>query len=326
MKVSIAMALLHIALASLAVAGEQSPLGSPAASTEEFSRDYTGQVRAAMPPIGATELRGRLHQVVVQAAQDPPLAIDGLASLERFFGLPVRAPREHRGVFQSGDSAYLYDATLNRFVLAESHPDAAPIPRSQFAQQLPLIQRAHAELAGRLGLGPASVMAVDFGEILSQGNQHPRSGNRATEIFAEGATSTYVRGIAGILVDGSRARISSRDADTIESVDVVWPHVVLPANVERARPPSDLVRTVSKRVADHAAGLAVNVRMAVVLRPVLGNGLVYVPALRVRVKPESIRDDDGFRVDAGETFYVNLVSGRYRELERGPADAGLSMR
>jgi hypothetical protein len=34
---------------------------------------------------------------------------------------------------------------------------------------------------------------------------------------------------------------------------------------------------------------------------------VYVPALKVGIKPQSVRVEDGYRTDAGEVFYSDLL-------------------
>ena len=101
----------------------------------------------------------------------------------------------------------------------------------------------------------------------------------------------------------------------------------LSANVAKngIRVPRDVMTSMTRRVAANSARLPVNVWMAVVLRPIQeATGLVFVPALRVGVEPKSVPVDDGYRTDAAEAFYIDLVRGSAEFADADERDASQS--
>ena len=139
-----------------------------------------------------------------------------------------------------------------------------------------------------------------------------RQGGAQGPIQSEGATTTILRAVGGVLVDGSYIRISSIDGQRLELLDARWPRMRLAATVAKngVRAPRDATASITRHITASSAGVPVNVRMAVVLRPVPeGKAVAFVPALRIGVEPQAIPVKDGYRTDAGETLYVDLVRG-----------------
>ncbi len=100
-------------------------------------------------------------------------------------------------------------------------------------------------------IDPRLVGRHDFREILSQTDGHPvlKKGVRG-EIQSEGATTTLLRAVGGVLVEGSYARISSVDAKRLALIDIRWPNVRLSdaALKNGVRSPEDVVEALIKRV------------------------------------------------------------------------------
>lgn len=130
--------------------------------------------------------------------------------------------------------------------------------------------------------------------------------------MAVGAVTTLLRGVNGVLVDGSFLRLNSIDSKRLERLDVRWPQVRISLTAMKAgyRGPQDVVDGIVKRIASDSNNQPVSVNMAIVLRPITSRlGTEFVPSLRVGVQPQSIKTEDGFRTDAGEVFYTDLVKG-----------------
>jgi hypothetical protein len=133
----------------------------------------------------------------------------------------------------------------------------------------------------------------------------------AGPVVSEGAKSTYLRAVGGVLVDGSYARIGSVDARQLSSVQIRWPTVKLADEVRAGalRAPQEVMGEIVKHIEATSNRLPVSVLMAIVLRPLdFAKPGVYVPSLRVGVKPQSVKTADGYRTDAGEVFYSDLLS------------------
>jgi hypothetical protein len=214
-----------------------------------------------------------------------------------------------------GEAVYKIDAKRQRFYLVRRYPEAPPVSRKGFETELKAIRGAHQELAERLGVPRQEVFFADFREILSETDGHPELEKGVKgEIQAAGAVTTMLRAVGGILVEDSYLRLSSIDAKRLELMDARWPVVRLSdaALKKGLRSPSESAPSIAKRIASESKGQAVSVRMAIVLRPVASNSAratEFVPSLRVGVVPQSVKTEDGYRTDAGEVFFIDLVRG-----------------
>jgi hypothetical protein len=289
---------------------QESPLGSPSASASRFETNYAAAVRAALPKVDAAALERLIAGVRTAAAAQKPLAVTNLRDLERVFGLRERAEADASGFIDAGEAVYQVDVDQQRVYLAFRNAEPRSVPRKDFARE------AHRTLADKLGIPRQEVFFTDAREILSETDGHPeREKGVEGQIQAEGLVTTMLRAVGGILVEGSYARLSSLDSKRLDLVDVRWPLVRLSEAAIKGglRTPREAIESVAKRVADDSKGQAVNVRMAVVLRPVEPDrkrrGIEFVPSLKIGVEPQSIRIKDGYRTDAGEVFYVDLVRG-----------------
>ncbi len=297
--------------ASAALQAADSPLGTPASHRGVFSNDYPSQIKAALPAVDAEKLAAHLRAIASIAADEKPLAVTDLPTLRRFFGFRFAQPEKAGDLVDAGHASYRFDPTDSRLYVAYRHQDTNPFARAEFAKQLPLIRARHEALLKKLAVDPRQLFFTDFRETLSQTNGSPKQGlDRAGDIESVGATSVVLRGIDGMIVEGSRVIIGSVDADRIELVDVKWPPLVLSPLVFSLGvvTPADHAEYLAKRIETTSKGRAINTRMAVVLRPVATErGVVHVPSLKVGVQPQAVKQGDGYLTEAGEVFFVDLV-------------------
>lgn len=313
-------------LMSAGASAADSPLGTPAEQAGRFSTNYAEVVRAAMPRIDAAGLARVMEGVAKAAAAEKPLAIGNERDLEKFFGLRERGKATPDGYVDASEAVYKLNVDSGR-IWVSWRRDFTPVPRTTFAGQVKEIKEAHAQLAQKLGIPREEIMFTDFREILSQTDGHPRiQQGKATPIMSEGATTMLLRSVGGVLVEGSQLRVSSVSARELALVDVRWPMVRIPDEaIRNLRDPREVLEPIIKRVAEHNKGQAVSVRMAVVLRPVepakLGQ---FVPALKIGIEPKSVKTEDGFRTDAGEVYYADLLKGRPPFVDQDQSDTAQS--
>ncbi|HET9651670.1 MAG TPA: hypothetical protein VFP36_05745 [Usitatibacter sp.] len=295
--------------AAVTAFAQESPLGSPAGAAERYSADYASLVRTAMPRIDAAGLERLMENVRQSPARG--IGLRDAQDAAKLLNLRTRGGKGDAREVDAGDAIVRYDPAAGHLRVIWRPSDTPAATRDRFKPLIPEIRRSHDALAARLGIEKRDVLFVDFREVLSQSDGRAQDGPRLP-IVSEGATSTYLRAVAGVLVEGSFARINSIDAKQLGGVDVRWSSVKL-AEEARAgglRGPQDVLAEIVKHVEGGAKGMPVNVRMAVVLRPVdRAKPGLYVPSLKIGVKPQSVKTEDGYRTDAGEVFYSDLLKG-----------------
>lgn len=300
----------------LARAQQESPLASSVESTRHYGSNYSELVRGALPKANAAALSKMLVNVRRAAAAEKPLTIADPRELEKTFGLRERGEPDSTGYLDVGEAVYKVDTKRQRSYLVRRYTDVQPVARKEFEPELKAIRSAHQELAERVGVPRQEVFFADFREILSETDGHPELEKGVKgEIQSAGAVSTFVRAVGGILVEGSYLRMSSIDAKRLEMLDAHWPVVRLSevALKRGLRSPAESLPSITKRIASESKGQAVSVRMAIVLRPVESSKTMgaaeFVPSLKVGVVPQSVKAENGYRTDAGEIFFVDLVRG-----------------
>ena len=291
--------------AALAANATESPLGSASAAVGRYTTDYATAVHDALPPIDAAALGERLAAVEAAAASETPLAVTSVAELESFFGLPPHPAAETADLFiDTRSAAYRYDSAAHRLYLSRRYSGVPAVARETGAAELPKIRAVHADLADRLGIPRSEIFFSDTRQIVSQ-LEGPD--DTSSPIEGEGAMTTVLRAVGGVQVEQSHVRLVSVDADRLELADVRWPPVrlVAAARTGGLRSPAAAAAGITQHVTAISGGDPVAVRMAVVLRPVGGDQ--YVPSLRVAVEPKALPNGDGYRTDAGEVFYSDLL-------------------
>lgn len=289
-----------------------SPLGTPASEANVYSDSAAEAVKRALPAISAEELSAMMKKMQATLATQKPLALQSTAELEKLFSIRSRGEEVIDDFTNSNDASYRFSKETGRARVLWRQGETKGIPRAQFAARLEPIRATHLAIAGKIGIQKSDIFFVDFRETLSQSDADPRLGKVAsTAIESESATSTILRAVDGVMIDGSFLRMSSMDEKNHRAVDLRWPSVTLGKNaLSELRAPKALADSIIKRVEQSNKGSAINVRMAVVMRSVdRAKPGEFVPMLRIAIKPKAIKTDTGFNTDAGEMFYMNLASG-----------------
>jgi hypothetical protein len=305
-------ALLTPMLALSQTAPRGSPLGTAASEANVYSDSAATAVMRALPTISAEELSAMMKKMQVTLAAQKPLALQSTAELEKLFSIRSRGEEVIDDFTDSGDASYRFTKETGRARVLWRQAETKGIPRAQFAARLEPIRATHLAIAEKIGIQKSDIFFVDFRETLSQSDADPRLGRIAsTPIESESATSTILRAVDGVLIDGSFLRMSSVDEKSHRAIDLRWPVVQFGKNaLSELRAPKALADSIIKRVDQSSKGSAINVRMAVVIRAMdRAKPGEFVPMLRVAIKPKSIKTDTGFNTDAGEMFYMNLATG-----------------
>jgi hypothetical protein len=289
-----------------------SALGTPASEANVYSGSAAEAVKRALPAISAEELSAMMKKMQTTLAAQKPLAIQSTAELEKLFSLRSRGEEVIDDFTDSGDASYRFSKETGRARVLWRQAETKGIPREKFAARLEPIRAIHLAVAENIGIQKSDIFFIDFRETLSQSDADPRLGKVAsTPIESEGATSTILRAVNGVMIDGSFLRMSSMDEKSHRAVDLRWPTVALGKDaLSELRAPKALADSIIKRVDQSNKGNAINVRMAVVMRAMdRAKPGEFVPMLRIAIRPQSIKTDTGFRTDAGEMFYMNLATG-----------------
>ncbi len=292
-----------------------SPLGTPASAANVYSDSAATAVMRALPAISAEELSAMMKKMQATLASQKPLAVQSTAELEKLFSIRSRGEEVIDDFTDSGDASYRFSKETGRARVLWRQAETKGIPRAQFAARLEPIRATHLAIAEKIGIQKSDIFFVDFRETLSQSDADPRLSQvgrvASTPIESESATSTILRAVDGVMIDGSFLRMSSVDEKSHRAVDLRWPTVQLGKDaLSELRPPKALADSIIKRVDQSSKGASINVRMAVVMRAMdRAKPSEFVPMLRIAIKPQSLKTETGFRTDAGEMFYMNLASG-----------------
>ncbi|HSX62339.1 MAG TPA: hypothetical protein VLF18_19315 [Tahibacter sp.] len=280
-------------------AADVNDLGSPAEAAELYSEDYARLVEFAMPRFDGEMLGRRLATVRAKYPNGhDPLRLRKIGDIEDILGLPhsttggsdfVSTKTATYGISQ-GSSRVHYARNL------EGQPpmDFALAQRTQRE-----LEARHLDLLSQAGIDREQVLFANTG-IMSLRTQSADMGDDSAMLAADSVFTYALRNIDGLQVEGSDAKIASRGAGDVVSMSLRWPSVLLHPQLTsfKLKSTEELKREVLAEVTRAGDGSVVNLRMAVVLRPVKLDGRrVYVPSLKVGVMP---------RDEAGALFYVDL--------------------
>ncbi|MBX3724780.1 MAG: hypothetical protein KF823_02550 [Xanthomonadales bacterium] len=310
-------------LAALDVNAQQpardADLGTPAEAFERFDADYRRAVEAAVPRFDGERLAERLRTLHARHPRGVPgiTATDAL-TLARQLDERVPDLRPRQAGFDDETLSLGVDARAGQ-AWFHRDLDAEPLLPPRNAERMaPSVARQHAALLTRLGVAADQRFFVHQAFTVRSSAEAPGEGaaSREGRPQVDGIATLVLRSVDGIQVEGGIARLSSRQAGRLQDLELRWPQVRMHPMLRSfdIKQREVVLRDVLAGVERTASG-AVNVRTAVVLRPVLvGNDTVHVPALRVGVLP-----DNG---EAGDLFYVDLAreSAPYRDSDGADED------
>lgn len=290
-------------------------LGTPAEAFGRFDADYRRAVEAALPRFDGARLAERLRRLRERHPDGiPGISVSDAAGLARQLGERIADLRP--GVAEATGQGHAIGVDA-RFGHAWFHRDLEGLPMATpraAGRAAGTVAREHAALLDRLGVAAEQRFFVHPSLTMRSSAAAPAADGSSREgrPRVDGIATLVLRGVDGIQVEGGLARLSSRQPGRLQDLELRWPALRLHPRLRsfEIRPRQALFDEVLAGVERSATGGPVNVRAAVVLRPVdAGGGHVLVPALRVGVLP-----DNG---EAGELFYVDLAreSAPYRDID-----------
>ena len=226
----------------------------------------------ALPPIDNDGLAKVMERVrAAAAANSKPLAISNSAELEKFFGLRSRNPDKSGDFVDAGDAVHRFEPQAGRLYVTWRLTDVKPVARATFSKRIraSAAPRGTRQPAGHFGQRGDS--PTDFREVLTKTDRRVPASTAATAdspIMAEGGTTTLLRAVGGVLVEGSYLRV----ADAHAAHEPREGQLAAGATDGCVGPTTACAEGHARRVrqADRQRfrGVPVSVRMAVVLRPV----------------------------------------------------------
>ena len=196
------------------------------------------------------------------------------------------------------------------------HVKSMPIEQGQ--KLVPTIARIHENLLNKLGTKSSDFLFKET-SILAIGSQN-KQGLKG-DVLADSFLTYGLRKYKGLMVEESFVKLYSKNQKTFEGMDVSWPKLTFHPQMKgfKLKNKKALVKEVLSKLQKTQRGNdAVNVRMAVVLRPVKmsrANSLVFIPSVKVGVYSRS--------GEAGNLFYVDLSQTPFRYIDENQEESSL---
>lgn len=294
-------------------AADTSDLGSPAESAQLYSEDYTRLVDVALPRFDTTVLARRLATFRAKYPNGhDPLRLRKISDIENVLGLP-HSTASGSDYISTRTATYGISQSSGRVHYARNLEGQPPMDFAEAERSQRELEARHLDLLAQVGIDREQVLFANTG-IMSLRTQSIEMNDDSAQLAADSVFTYALRNIDGIQVEGSAAKIASRGAGDVVSMNLRWPGVLLHPQLTsfKLKSADELKREALAEIARAANGAVVNVQMAVVLRPVKLDGRrVYVPSLKVGVLP---------REEAGAMFYVDLPQQRLAYDEGEVAD------
>lgn len=274
-------------------------LGSSAESAQLFSEDYSRLVDAAMPGFRSDVLARTIIAIRSKYPEGyDPLKLRKISDIEGLLGLPHSALSGSDFVTTKTET-YGISKKSGRVHFARNLEGVPPMSFDAAQRSQREVEARHLDLLARAGIDTRQVLFKNTGVMALRTQSAEMPDEKA--IHAADSVFTYaLRNIDGLQVEGSEAKLASRDGGDLVGLSLRWPSVLLHPQLTSVKLKStdELKREVLEQVKLAANGAVVNVQMAVVLRPVKLDGRqVFVPSLKVGVLPKE---------EAGAMFYVDL--------------------
>lgn len=291
--------LLLLAPLAASNAADTNDLGSPAESAQIYSEDYARLVDSALPRFDSELLGRRLATVRAKYPNGyDPLRVRKISDIEDVLGLP-HSTTGGTDFVSTKTATYGISQSSGRVHYARNLEGQPPMDFKLAQQSQRELEARHLDLLAQVGIDRSQVLFANTGVMSLRTQSLEMSDDKA--LLAADSVFTYaLRNIDGLQIEGSAAKIASRGAGDVVSMNLRWPGVLLHPQLTsfKLKSADVLKREVTAEVERVANRGVVNVQMAVVLRPVKLDGRrVFVPSLKVGVLP---------REEAGAMFYVDL--------------------
>ncbi len=303
------MKYLIVILLSLSVHAEIN-LGTPAKNFDNYSQNYARAVAIGLPAYKDSELGEKLSQLFQKYSRGlQGTRIRSLDMLGKDFNLPAMRLQVGQTYYESpqGNFAAEVDLREGRVQFYQSRDELPAIDLTTAQKELPAVQKSHAGIIQKLGIPTNQLLFMKTNFLMLQAETNPRMGPVKKTDVSVGETATYaLRELEGIMLEESYLKIFSKGPQVLEGIDVTWPDFRFHPEIKRIvlKTKTQLESEIVKRVsASEAIENEINIRMAVVMRPVLVRGTRYfIPSMKVGVYNK--------RGEAGNLFYVDMLAQR----------------
>ncbi|NJO14443.1 MAG: hypothetical protein HC877_01465 [Thioploca sp.] len=288
---------------------DQSKFGTSTDYSESYTEDYANGVELAFPHYKNEEL-GRFLATIVNSESFDPIKIRSLREIESFFALPPIDLKEGQLAIETEQYAYEIDPTNGGVYFHEKQKEEKSLPLPTAEELKDRFSSFHNTFLENIGIDSSQILYKETSFTLLQAISNPEMDPIEETIPVVDSIFTYaLRSLDGFIVEGSYAKIVSNDFNQIETLELVWPRFQLYPQLADfcsrnncfLKDQEELKRQILAKVKQSANGNEVNIKMAVVLRPIL-NGY-FTPSMRVGVMPNNN--------EAGEIFYVELIDQEY---------------
>lgn len=298
-------AALAMALGCVLTGATASELGSPAETRRAMSNDIHQLVEQAYPKYDAPMLKMKLENTAKKYPRGlDALKIQKLSDVEKQLKLKSQRHASDAKMFKAAGVSYEVDPAIGKIRFQQEVLKPMAVSRAKGNQLLPTITKRHDALIAKIGVTPDQTFFKKTSLLMSQGSGNPKNGATAkTEPVVIGATTHVIRAIDGIIVEGSGAKVTSFTSDKVNAVHVNWPRVQFHPGIRsyELKSQDSIKRAIAERVKMYSGNEKANVKMAVVLLPVMENGAPYmVPVMKVAVRTET--------GGTGSIFYENVLA------------------
>jgi hypothetical protein len=283
---------------------DQSKFGTSTDYSESYyTKDYANGVELAFPHYKNEEL-GRLLATIVNSESFDPIKIRSLREIESFFALPPAELKEGQLAVETEQHAYEIDPTNGGIYFHEKQKEEKSLSLPTAEELKDRFSSFHNSFLEDIGIDSSQILYKETSFTLLQAISNPEIDPIEETIPVVDSIFTYVlRSLEGLVVEGSYAKIVSNNLDQIETLELVWPQLMIFCGLNNCflKDQEELKQQILAKVKQSANGNEVNIKMAVVLRPILKG--YFIPSMKVGVMPNNN--------EAGEIFYVELIDQEY---------------
>ena len=211
---------------------------------------------------------------------------------------------------------------LYRLQIVQKNLENAPLlPFNRGKDLVPLLSRKNDQLISRLGISSKDIL---FKETSIMAIASDSKSGIEGETYADTFLTYGLRKYQGIMVEESFFKIYQKNTKMFEGLELSWPKITFHPQMKNfiIKDKRTLLHEVQKKISSTQVKKGkINVRMAVVLRPVqlrANSPVVFLPSLKVGVHSST--------GEAGNMFYVDLTKSKFNYLNQNMRDKAVASR
>ena len=300
-------------------------LGTQKKNFYKFST-FSSAIAAAIPTYEDAELSKYLTEVYRQSRREKQtLNLNSYEQMQRTFGLPLKYISSKIKYVESDQQtkngplyAYGISPKTGEAFLQKNVDQIKSMPMENGERLIPIVSRSHDSIITRLGISQRDFLFKET-SILAIGSQS-KKGDKGT-VLADSFLTYGLRKYKGLMVEESFIKVYSKNTKVFEGLDISWPVLRFHPQMKnfKLKNKKELMKEVLGKISKTQQPKSlINVRMAVVLRPVKINrngSLVFIPSVKVGVYSKS--------GEAGNLFYVDLSKTKFRYINEDVQEASI---